>query len=426
MSRTINQPLLVKISMLIQTSTKTKIKTSTIIGAAVGVLAISVALAISAGNLAGGLYSAGIIDTSPTQPVDPMTIYLCDSYDSGCTQLTDRMLYPKQEGFLKVTINSCESSGCIEQGGFNPESSQVSWTGPNGQGGDLQSGDRTNWYLPQTVLDDACSFDPESEMEICNDADIVYGPPVSVKLQPSQNIITINTDSGLTRSVSINNRCGSVVKVTGWPDYTYFYFGNYDHQIRRFVVPRSNASYTYDVFSSWYNNESEVIDVLPDDIKNYSIAGNAGVRPGTYLVKIQSDPKIYVVYVNNVLKYVGTEANYTLIEKLYGPNWRDRLLTIPDAFFVSYSIGLDWPDETKQPPGTLIQYVNSSDVYLLTENAAGNISKRKFVNNGFAANNYKAEYIVTNVDRSRFIYPDGPVISAKEPLLTLVAGWLCN
>ena len=40
----------------------------------------------------------------------------------------------------------------------------------------------------------------------------------------------------------------------------------------------------------------------------YAIGGNVTYRPGTRLVKIQSDPKVYAVDAHGVLRWVKTEA----------------------------------------------------------------------------------------------------------------------
>ena len=66
------------------------------------------------------------------------------------------------------------------------------------------------------------------------------------------------------------------------------------------------------------------------------LGGNVTLRPGTRLVKIQSDPKVYAVSQGGLLHWVKTEE---LAKGLYGANWQDQVIDISDAFFINYQIG---------------------------------------------------------------------------------------
>ena len=157
---------------------------------------------------------------------------------------------------------------------------------------------------------------------------------------------------------------------------------------------------------------------------SYPLRGNVTIRPGTNLLKIATDPIIFAVIPNGSddyprLTYIGLETNPSALENLYGSNWQQRVVVIPDAYFVNYSIAADWTLENRHPNGTLIQYAGSSEIYLID-----NVRKRKFRGNGFDANRYKMDFVVTNVDPNVFIYPDGSLIRDAEPALLNVAGSL--
>lgn len=59
-------------------------------------------------------------------------------------------------------------------------------------------------------------------------------------------------------------------------------------------------------------------------------------RPGSRLVKITTDPKVYVVDNRGVLRWIETES---VAEALYGPQWRTFIDDVPDAFFATYNLG---------------------------------------------------------------------------------------
>ena len=56
------------------------------------------------------------------------------------------------------------------------------------------------------------------------------------------------------------------------------------------------------------------------------------------MVKFTTDPKVYAVDANGVLRWVKTEA---AAKALYGDNWNTFIDDMSDAFFGSYSFGKD-------------------------------------------------------------------------------------
>ena len=90
------------------------------------------------------------------------------------------------------------------------------------------------------------------------------------------------------------------------------------------------------VYFSWYPDFSTVKTVSDTVLASITIGGNITYRPGSRMVKIQSDPRVYVVARGGVLRWVETEANAV---SLYGAGWSKTVDDIADAFFVNYTVG---------------------------------------------------------------------------------------
>ena len=89
-------------------------------------------------------------------------------------------------------------------------------------------------------------------------------------------------------------------------------------------------------YFSWYPDFSTVQIVSDATLANIMIGGNITYRPGSRMIKIQSDPKVYVVARGGVLRWVETEAAAT---RLFGNNWNAMIDDVPDCFFVNYVLG---------------------------------------------------------------------------------------
>lgn len=101
---------------------------------------------------------------------------------------------------------------------------------------------------------------------------------------------------------------------------------------KRYVFPNDKTYFT------WYADFSGVNTITDAQLAAYPIGGNATYRPGTRLVKIQSDPKVYAVDAHGVLRWVKTEAAAVA---LFGSNWNKQVDDLSDSFFVNYTVGAD-------------------------------------------------------------------------------------
>jgi len=119
---------------------------------------------------------------------------------------------------------------------------------------------------------------------------------------------------------------GDLVKTNG---SSVYYIGV---DSKRYVFPNEK------VYFSWYKDFSSVKTISDSELASYMIGGNVTYKPGTRLVKIQSDPKVYAVSANGVLRWVPDENTASTI---YGANWNRMIDDIPDSFFVNYKMGTD-------------------------------------------------------------------------------------
>lgn len=99
---------------------------------------------------------------------------------------------------------------------------------------------------------------------------------------------------------------------------------------RRYVFPNERT------FKTWYKNFDSVQKISNIELNALPFGGNITYRPGTRLLKITTDPKVYAVAATGTLRWVSTED---IAVRLYGPNWSKSVDNLPDEIFGSYHIG---------------------------------------------------------------------------------------
>jgi hypothetical protein len=104
----------------------------------------------------------------------------------------------------------------------------------------------------------------------------------------------------------------------------YFYFGN------RYAFPNEV------VYFSWYSDFSSVKTVTDEFLASVSLADNVRFKPGEYMLKIQSDPKVYFLEDPVTLRWIRTEED---AERMYGSDWAMDVRDVPVALFSGYVIG---------------------------------------------------------------------------------------
>lgn len=159
------------------------------------------------------------------------------------------------------------------------------------------------------------------------------------------------------------------------------------------------------IFDSYYKDFSKVKTVSDDDIASIPLGSNVKVRPGTWLIKITSDPKVYAVGQNGMLHWVQTEE---IAEKLYGVNWNKKIIDISVAFFGDYQIG-EPITQAQHADGTLIRYENDLNTRYVIDGG----KKREIVGTQvFEGSNFQDTFVHTIT--SEVGYEFGPKYEAIE------------
>jgi len=192
---------------------------------------------------------------------------------------------------------------------------------------------------------------------------------------------------------------GDLIKMAG--NSSVYYLGS---DSKRYVFP-NEATYF-----SWYKDFSGVITIPATELQSYMLGGNVTMRPGTKLVKIVTDPSVYAVEPNGVLRKIASEADAIA---LYGSTWATRVVDVADSFFTNYTVGSPLTSNT-YPKGSLLKNASSANIYyydgtnyrLIASDAA------------FTANRFNNAYVVTT---SMTLTAGGTSITAAETGITNTA-----
>jgi hypothetical protein len=152
---------------------------------------------------------------------------------------------------------------------------------------------------------------------------------------------------------------GDLIKMAGLSSVYYLAADG-----KRYVFPNEQT------YFSWYSDFSGVVTIPQAELESYPLGANVTIRPGTKLVKITTNPKVYAVTSGGNLVAIPDE---TTASTLYGSNWNKRIVDVPDAFFTNYKTSTATVSATAYPQGSLVKFPGASDVYLI--NADGTASK---------------------------------------------------
>lgn len=142
-------------------------------------------------------------------------------------------------------------------------------------------------------------------------------PPVTGESLPTTPVPGVQIPFGLS--------VGDLVKIDG---NTAVYYIDASGTRRSFPMEA--------VYHSWYGKDfSKVKTITPEQLATFSLGKNMTIKPGTYLVKITTVPKVYAVTADATLQWVSTEARAV---ELYGADWAKKVVDVPDAYFVNYTI----------------------------------------------------------------------------------------
>lgn len=106
----------------------------------------------------------------------------------------------------------------------------------------------------------------------------------------------------------------------------------------RYVFPNEKTYITWYHDSSWQPDFSSVVTISDSELADIQMGGNVTYRPGVKMIKINTDPKVYVVTQGGNLYHVDSES---IASELYGSDWSHDIDDVPDAYFGNYTISGD-------------------------------------------------------------------------------------
>lgn len=103
----------------------------------------------------------------------------------------------------------------------------------------------------------------------------------------------------------------------------------------RYVFPNEKTYKTWYSDSSGNADFSDVVMISDAELADIQMGGNVTYRPGVKMIKIDTDPRVYVVAKGGTLYHVDSES---VASSLYGSNWNKQIDDVPDGYFGNYSI----------------------------------------------------------------------------------------
>jgi hypothetical protein len=205
----------------------------------------------------------------------------------------------------------------IEQGARVNRGDVIAWVGDSGNAESTAShlhfeiedasGNRVNPYASLLAARQAVSYSPTIELELAD---------------------TINTDKDLpTATGAVNCTSDTLIRT---PEVSTVYYCGRDGGRYVFLDEKT--------FFSWYDNFDSVTLVSTETMASIPLSGTVTYKPGSNLVKILSNPKVYAVGRNGTLRWISSPE---LATQLYGADWATQVRDIPDGFFPRYQIGPD-------------------------------------------------------------------------------------
>ncbi len=215
--------------------------------------------------------------------------------------------------------------------------------------------------------------------------------------EPEAPPVVVNTQHGPV--VLKDNAIESGALLTA-PDLGSIYYLNQD--MERIVFPDEQT------FLSWYPDFSQVQHVSRDKLESYPLSGrNVTIRPGTLLVTIPSSPQVWVVSFPKQLHWMQGGEEQAI--ELFGENWLDRLVDLPEYYFVNYSEDIAFQSTDAFPSGLLIHVQSNNQYYLVTETG-----QRLITEEGLKANHFQTKFAIEReepIDFAEF----GPILDSFEP-----------
>ena len=289
----------------------------------------------SAGGGGGG--GGGLITASTTVTVDQM---------GGLTGGADHSISWNTTGSstdvdVYVSYDDGETFTLIASG--QPSTSDYVWAVPN-VGADkarIRIDIRNGAGVLDTNTTDAFAITQDSTKTLENVEDVAAADPVSSLFPSKEEVAQL-----LSGDLSI----GDLVKVDSLPA-VYMIGGDG----KRHPFPNER------IFYSWYDGFESLKTISVSKMAGLSLGESVRVRPGTWLVKITSDPKVYAVEPGGVIRWIKNEL---VASELYGDRWNQRIVDVASSLFEGYSLGTPIESGEEHPKGSVIRDDNGYAHYV--------------------------------------------------------------
>lgn len=158
-----------------------------------------------------------------------------------------------------------------------------------------------------------------------------------------------------------------------------------------YYIGLDNKRHTYPnekVYFTWNQGWGAVADASDKLLAQISLGKNMLVRPGTTLVKISSDPKVYGVDADGSLRWLTTSA---VASSIYGANWKTKILDLNVTSFTDYKLGA---------PIMATEYLNG----MVVRDSSGKTYKvdsgklKPLTATGFLYNDYQERFVVATTN----------------------------
>jgi hypothetical protein len=157
------------------------------------------------------------------------------------------------------------------------------------------------------------------------------------------------------------------------------------------------------VYRTWYDNFSMVKTISAVTLASIQTGKDVYIREGSYLVKKVTDPKVYAIEPNGVLRWIENEA---VAKALYGSKWTNRLIDLSDTMFNQYTVGNSIASNV-HPTASLISYSGSTKIYYIENGVKREVSTAVFATSRFQ-DRFIAKGIATSIS-----YTADSVMTAK-------------
>lgn len=220
-------------------------------------------------------------------------------------------------------------------------------------------------------------------------ADKVYSPP-----EPPPNIIYT-----IKGPVILHEQAQPGDLITA-PNLGTIYYLN--AQEKRVVFPDETT------FLTWYESFDEVKTIPLDLLESFPLSGkNATIRPCTHLITIPSSHQVWLIGHPNDLHWLKGGEDQVIA--LFGPDWKNRLVDLPEYYFGDYNQGFDMGSDALYPAG-LLTYASASGLYYLTVDHGQRLVTEK----GFADNRFQDKFAI-KLGSPLDLPLAGPPIDSYEP-----------